>query len=267
MQNAWVGDFQKVKPYGPNGDLKCDGYWRSRKCVFQCYGPASMREREVIAKIEVDFSGAVTHWQGDMREWCFVHNDKHGLTAKVVQVLNEISRAHPKITINEWAWPQIREQFSKLSDEAVVDLYGHPPTTTTLDQLGFDELRPVVEQIAKRDPDTLIALNNPPSVTKLEKNSLDDDSAGFLQMGRRRVHLVEEYFAQHHDPGLGDKIAKAFQVQYEMLKNTGLSPNEVLVELQQFAGWGNSNTSSHYAAVLAVITYFFDRCDIFEDPN
>ena len=267
MQNAWAEDFQKVKPYGPNGDLKCDGYWTSRKCVFQCYGPASMKEHAVITKIKEDLKGAVTHWQGKMTKWSFVHNDREGLTANVVQVLDVLRTAHPAIEINEWAWPQTREQFNNLSDEAIIDLFGHPPTATSFDQLGFAELRPVVEQIAKREADPLIPLGNPPSVTKLEKNTLDEDSSAFLQIGRRRVRLVEEYFAQHHDPGLGDKIAKSMQVQYQMLTDAGLNPNEVLVELQRFAGWGNGGRNSHDAAVLAVITYFFDHCDIFEDPN
>ena len=267
MQNAWPLDFQKVKPYGPNGDLKCDGYWMSRKCVFQCYGPTLMRERAVIAKIKEDLSGAVDHWQGKMTKWGFVHNDKEGLTANVVQVLDDLRKAHTTIEINEWAWPQAREQFYTLSDEAVVELFGHPPTAVSFDQLGFAELRPVVEQIAKGEADPLIVLSNPPSVTKLEKNSLDEDSAAFLQIGRRRVRLVEEYFAQHHEPVLGDKIAGAMQIQYQTLMDIGLGANEVLVELQRFAGWGNGDRNSHDAAVLAVITYFFDRCDIFEDPG
>ena len=267
MQNACAGDFQKVKSYGPTGDLKCDGYWTSQRWVFQCYGPVSMKERLLIAKIKEDLSGAVTHWQGKMSKWSLVHNDIEGLTANAVQCLDVLRAAHPTIEINEWAWPQTREQFSKLSDEAVADLFGYPPTTSSLDRLCFDELRPVVEQIAKGEADPQIALSNPPSVTKLEKNSLDQDSTEFLQIGRRRVRLVEEYFAQHHDPGLGDKIAKAMQVQYQMLMDIGLQPNEVLVELQRFAGWGNGDTNSHDAAVLAVITYFFDHCDIFEDPD
>ncbi len=34
MQNAWPSDFQKVKPYGRYGDLKCDGYVsESQMCV------------------------------------------------------------------------------------------------------------------------------------------------------------------------------------------------------------------------------------------
>ena len=36
------------------------------------------------------------------------------------------------------------------------------------------------------------------------------------------------------------------------------------MELQHFAG-GMSGTPQHQAAVLAVMSYFFERCDIFED--
>ena len=265
MENAWPQDFQKVKPYGRYGDLKCDGYLRSRKCVFQCYAPTLMKEREVISKIKTDLKGAVDHWQGRMTQWCFVHSDDAGLTAHVVQALDDARNEHPAIEISVWAWPQIREQFDKLPGDAVVELFGHPPTASSLDQLDFSELRPVVEQIAKQEADPLIPLGDPPSSTKIEKNSLDPDSVAFLQMGRRRVRLVEEYFNQHHDPGLGDQIAKAMQVQYQMLVDTGFNSNEILVKLQQFAGWGRRD-GSHDAAVLAVIVYFFDRCDIFEDP-
>lgn len=208
MENAWPQDFQKIKAYGPIGDLKCDGYWRSRRCVFQCYGPASMNERKVIAKIRTDLDGAVGHWQGRIAEWAFVHNDKEGLSPNVVQVLDDLRRKYPRIKIAKWAWPRAREQFERLSDKAIVELYGHPHTAKSVDQLGFAELRPVVKQIAKASAAPLVELSSPPSVRKLEKNSLDQASADFLQIGRRQVCLVEDYFAQHHDPRLGDQIAQ-----------------------------------------------------------
>ncbi len=266
MENAWPGDFQRVKPYGRYGDLKCDGYFRSHKRVFQCYAPVVMKQSEVIAKIRTDLCGAADHWHGRMTHWTFVHNDNAGLTANAVQVLEDLKEEHPTIEISVWTWPQIREQFDKLSSDAMEELFGHPPTANSLDQLDFSELRPVVEQISKREADPLIPLGDPPSSTKIEKNSLDPDSVAFLQMGRRRVRLVEEYFDQHHEPGLCDQIAEAMQVQYQMLADTGFESNEILVKLQQFAGWGRRD-GRHDAAVLAVIVYFFDRCDIFEDPS
>lgn len=112
----------------------------------------------------------------------------------------------------------------------------------------------------------LAPLGDPPSSATLEKNSLDADSVSFLKIGRSRVRLVEEYFDEHHDPNLGDQIAQAMRTQYQTLAATGFESNEVLVKLQQFAGWGRRD-SSHDAAVLAVIVYFLDRCDIFEDPD
>ena len=44
----------------------------------------------------------------------------------------------------------------------------------------------------------------------------------------------------------------------------GLSPDQIFTELQTFAG-GMDGTPKHQAAVLAVMSYFFERCDIFED--
>ena len=267
MESARPGDFQKVIPYGPRGDLKCDGYWRSRKCVFQCYGPSSMKEYKVIAKIREDLTGAVTHWDAKIQNWIFVHNSMKGLTANVVQVLEELRDGFPQIEIEEWAWPRAREQFNILSDDAIVDLFGYPPKDHSVSRLSFDELRPVVENIEKGIAEPIIALDDPPSLAKLEKNSLDQASKEFLQLGRLRVRLVENYFDQHHDPVLGDRIATAMQKQYRMLVDLGLHPDEVLVQLQQFAGWGAGHSSSHDVAVLTVLSYFFDRCDIFEDPN
>ena len=267
MENAWPQDFQKVRPYGPYGDLKCDGWWESRRCLFQCYGPERMKETEVIAKMDTDLRGAVEHWKHEMKAWAFVHNDQKGLTGHTLQAMRDLRKEFPSIEIKEWKWPQAREQFDRLSSQAIVELYGYPPTLSSETEMSFEELRPIVEAISRKKPDLLIPLTHPPTVMKLEKNLLDDDSAEFLRVGRRRVRVVEEYFEQHYDPDLGDQIAKAMQIQYMSLRDSGLDPNETLIELQRFAGWGKAETSIHHAAVLAVITYFFDRCDIFEDPD
>lgn len=268
MERAWPEDFQRVSPYGGRfGDLKCDGYSESQRCVFQCYGPSSMRDRNAIRKIREDLDGAILHWEGRMSRWVFVHNQLHGLTARVIQHIDDLKREHPNVEISVWAWDKMREQFGRLSDVAVAEIFGYQPSATSDHELNFTDLRHVVEQITKGELSTVDELGRPPSETKLQKNSLDADSASFLQLGWRRVRLVEEYFDQHHDPALGDRIANAMRVQYRALTDSGLTSNEVLLELQRFAGWGAGETNRHDIAVLAVIVYFFDRCDIFEDPD
>src|SRR3546814_6618390 len=81
MAHAHPGDFQPVRPYGPRGDLKCDGYRTSNSTVFQCYAPDTMKVDPLIAKIDEDFNGAVGHWATKMQRWEFVHNDTRGLPA------------------------------------------------------------------------------------------------------------------------------------------------------------------------------------------
>lgn len=61
MSHRFPGDFQPVRPYGPKGDLKCDGYRASDKTVFQSYAPDTMKEGLLLAKIDADFNGAITH--------------------------------------------------------------------------------------------------------------------------------------------------------------------------------------------------------------
>jgi hypothetical protein len=45
-----------------------------------------------------------------------------------------------------------------------------------------------------------------------------------------------------------------------------MSPDEIFTELQTFAG-GMDGVPSQQAAVLSVMSYFFERCDIFEDAD
>lgn len=76
--HAFGVDFEEVRPYGPEGDPKCDGRRISTKSVFQCYAPYLMKEPELIAKVDEDFHGARSHWAVDVAEWIFVHNDGRG---------------------------------------------------------------------------------------------------------------------------------------------------------------------------------------------
>ncbi|WP_247896638.1 hypothetical protein [Azospirillum argentinense] len=69
MGHGFVGDFEPVRPYGPKGDLKCDGFRPSDGTVFQSYAPDTMKLEALLAKMDEDFNGAVAHWGVRMRRW------------------------------------------------------------------------------------------------------------------------------------------------------------------------------------------------------
>ncbi|WP_247896637.1 ABC-three component system protein [Azospirillum argentinense] len=143
------------------------------------------------------------------------------------------------------------------------DLFGAAPSQRTLDRLDFAALRPVLLAIGRREPGAEPPLTAP-SPEKLQNNALSDDAAAFLRQGRRREKLVQDFFDVWPDPGFGEEVAEAFRNRYQALKSVGLTPDEIFGELQSFAG-GMNGTPSHQAAVLAVLSYFFERCDVFED--
>jgi hypothetical protein len=263
MAHAYPGDFQPVRPYGPRGDLKCDGYRASDRTVFQVYAPDSTRLADLLTKIDEDFRGAIAHWGHRLRRWEFVHNDVRGLPADAVQKLGDLAAANPTVAITTFAEAEMRKVVMGLALHQLEDLFGTVPSQRTLERLDFVALRPVLLAIQRQLPPPDPPLTAP-SPRKLQDNALSEDAAGLLHQGRRREKLVQEFFDAWPDPSFGEEIAECFRNRYQALKTVGLEPDAIFGELQAFAG-GMYGEPSRQAAVLAVLSYFFERCDIFED--
>jgi hypothetical protein len=263
MSHAFEGDFERVRAYGPKGDLKCDGFRVSDGTVFQCYAPDSMKLSELIDKVDQDFQGAVVHWGARMRRWEFVHNDDRGLPAQAVQKLDDLRAANPTIEIAVFGEAEMRNVVMGLELHQLEDLFGAVPSQRTLERLDFASVRPVLMAIQRRQPDAEPPIGAP-SPLKLQSNKLSADTAALLRHGRRREKLVQDFFDDWPDPSFGEDIAQAFRTRYKSLKAAGLAPDQIFCQLQSFAG-GMDGEPSHQGAVLAVLSYFFERCDIFED--
>lgn len=263
MAHAFPGNFVPVRPYGPKGDLKCDGFRSSDGTVFQCYAPDTTRLADLLAKIDEDFYGAVAHWGARMERWEFVHNDARGLPAEAVQKQDDLRVANPSIEIATFAEAEMRIVAMGLDLHQLEDLFGSVPSQRTFERLDFAAIRPVLLAIRRGEPEAEPPITVP-SPSKLQNNALSADAAGLLRQGRRREKLVQNFFETWPDPSFGESIAEAFRQRYQGLKVVGFSPDEIFSQLQAFAG-GMNGEPSEQAAVLAVMSYFFERCDIFED--
>lgn len=263
MAHAFPGDFQPVRPYGPKGDLKCDGFRASDKTVFQSYAPDKMKAAALISKIDQDFNGALAHWATRMQRWELVHNETQGLPAMAVQRIADLGETNPSVALAVCGEAELRAIVMSLALHQLEDLFGAVPSARAMEKLDFETLRPVLLAIQRREPDAEPPLAAP-SAAKLERNALSQDAAGLLRQGRRRERLVESFFDSWPGPDFGEEIAQAFRERYLALKAVRLSPDEIFGQLQAFAG-GMTGTPARQDAVLAVLSYFFERCDIFED--
>lgn len=183
--HAYGSDFEEVKPYGPQGDHKCDGLRKSLGMLFQCYAPERLEDGKAISKITTDFSGAVAHWPGTLKAWTFVHNDRNGLSPGVTKCLIELGSKNPSVTIAPWNDTELHNLVMVLEVHQLEDLFGFAPSMPALDNVGFEQLQPVVSAIQRRKPDPNAKLT-PPSENKIEHNKLSVDAAELLRLGRRK---------------------------------------------------------------------------------
>jgi hypothetical protein len=261
--HAFGADFEEVRPYGPYGDLKCDGRRISSGSVFQCYAPEAMKEADLIAKIDEDFHGARAHWGSNMQEWVFVHNDGRGLPPNAVQHLDALRKAHAPLQISTWSEPELLALSMGLDLSSLQALFGFVASIAIVDRLVLSDLMPIIDALQRQDSPANPPLT-PPSPEKLEKNALSEESGLFLRIGRRKSNLVDTFFRKSPRPDLGERIAEAFRTRYAELKALDLPADTIFKHLQDYAGFNGE--PKRQGAALAVLAYFFDSCDIFEDP-
>jgi hypothetical protein len=262
--HAFGPDFEEVRPYGSYGDLKCDGRHISSGSVFQCYAPEAMKESELIAKVDADFHGARKHWSGIMQEWVLVHNDGRGLPPNAVKYLVGLRQNHAPLKIATWSEPELLDLTMTLDLDALQALFGPAASIAIVDRLVMSDLVPIIEALQRQEPNPNDPPLTPPSPAKLAKNALSEDSGLFLRIGRRKSALVDTFFRKIPRPDLGERIAEAFRLRYAELKALDLPADTIFKHLQDYAGFNGE--PKRQGAALAVLTYFFDSCDIFEDP-
>ncbi|HXI13203.1 MAG TPA: ABC-three component system protein [Thermoanaerobaculia bacterium] len=190
-----------------------------------------------------------------------VHNSIAGVPAPLLDHLLTLQQKHLKdCTI--WGFEPIKRLVFQLDADDLPDLFGcEAPTMAAYIGVSFAEIGAIVAAIAST-PLRAEAIHPVPA-EKESKFEFSDDSKLFLNLGRQRSDRVAAYFAEHVDPEKGDRIAAAFKQRYRELAAVEPNPNFVLQDLHDFAaGIGNKSTS-HDAAAWAVLSYLFERCEIF----
>lgn len=265
MGLAYKGDFMACRPWGRQGDKKNDGFLKSERRLFQVYAPNEMRESEAKKKIREDFEGARSHWGEHFDKWVFVHNAVDGLPPHVQELLLKFEQENLGIQLEPWGLEELRVVFRKLSLEDLQTWFGPAPTAETAARLGFRDLQVVLEGLAAQRTPMGQAVRDVPS-GKIEANALSESVATLLRQGMVKARLVEDFLGEWYDPTLGERIAQSFREKYAALSDD-YAPNQVFAELQAWVGGVNRGVPEHELAVLTVMAYYFERCDIFEEPR
>jgi hypothetical protein len=265
MGLAYKADFIACRPWGSAGDRKNDGYLKSERCLFQVYAPNEMDAAKAVKKITEDFEGAKPYWGNHFDKWVFVHNALGGLPPHALKVLLDFEAGNPGIQIHPWGLEELRLVFRKLLSDDKISWFGLAPTDATKANLGFHDLQVVLAKIADHPLPATTEIKDVP-MGKIEANALSESVAQLLKEGMAKSPLVTSFLSRWHDETLGERLAAAFKAEYQRLRDVYV-PNRVFAELQSWAGGESRGTPEHELAVLTVLAYYFERCDIFEESR
>lgn len=269
MSKAHPNDFMACRPWGNVGDRKNDGYLPSARILYQSYAPNELTAAEAIKKIDEDFNGAKEHWEKYFDEWTFVHNAQDGrLGPHIIEALAKLGRDNPKIKIGHCGYEEMLAKFRQLSLQDLESWFGPSLTMEANVNLGFGDLVAVLTHISITPVPTTSEVKDV-SRGKIEANLLSQAVADFLKIGMQKSALVAQLFNNWKNPTYGEQIAQAFKSKYLTLRDQVpvLHPDEIFGRIETWAGGTVNTTPTHKAAVLAVMAYLFDKCEIFEDAQ
>jgi hypothetical protein len=126
MQQAFP-DFQKIRPYGKQGDAGNDGYRPSEGIYYQVYSPTNPREKEMVAakKLKEDFENLKTKWDqiSKIKTYCFVFNDKGaGVSIEIERALAELKKANQEVEFKKFVPKDLENIFFKLKNDQILSL-------------------------------------------------------------------------------------------------------------------------------------------------
>lgn len=265
MEKRYPGDFIRTRPWGNQGDRKNDGYVRSTRTLFQVYAPNELSEAATLAKIDEDYQGAIPFWKDHFDHWVFVHNSPQGLGPGVTKKLLDLDSSIQNVRVRSWGFEELQQIVFELGFPELTSLLGPIPSRTDVINVPYPEIEMVLRTLESRST-RLAEEIRPVPPRKLEANSLSDAVALLLKAGMGSSNKVRDYFGKHHDPELGDRVAKAFRGEYESLRDAQHSPDDIFARLQLIGNGTIFATPSRQAATLTVLAYLFEACDIFEPP-
>lgn len=130
----------------------------------------------------------------------------------------------------------------------------------------YENVQEILSKISREEAPLLQDIRPVPS-DKLKLNNLSRSVQILLTSGMQKADLVGRFFNNHFDPLYGDEVVSAFNKEYNKWKLLSVAPDIIFLKLQEFTGGQVRGDPTYEAAVLAVLAYLFEQCDIFERPS
>jgi hypothetical protein len=266
-------DFVPVKPQGSIGDRKNDGYNRKAGCYYQVFAPEDpkLKQQDAVKKLKEDFSGLMKYWNKitPVLEFHFVFNDKYlGAFPTMETTLAKIKKKHSLKDCSCFLAQHLEDRLMKLPDDQIQAVVGFVPDPSKIQMLDYSVLNEVIRHVMlyKGAIGSTQLFSAPDFEEKITFNGLSPRVGALLNSAAYQVGILDEYFE------LNSEFAKqSLNQMYQAaltkpLEVPGINKND-LVFFDILDAIAPDQTQAVRNASLVVMAYFFESCDIFEDPK
>ena len=272
IMNKYDSEFTPIKTQGNLGDRKNDGYIPSKGIYYQVYAPERIDATEAISKIEHDLEGLIEYWNDKcpIKEFNFVMNDKYKgtyptINAKILEVGEKYNIKAKLLLAN-----QIEKIFFELKDEEIIDVLGNI-ISVPIENLSFSSLNDVIEgimQLPFKIDESLIA---PAEMEeKIKFNNLNTQVSNILNEHSIYIGQLEEYFSNKGDferEKVQQILTGIYEESIKKICNDETDANSIRFFYIVDKITPSKNNISIMNAIYILMSYYFEACDIFLNPN
>lgn len=275
-----IPDFQKIAPWGNQGDGGNDGWVQPCGHYFQVYGPLSTTDVNPVSaaqKAKTDFHKLFHNWP-NVRRYSFVLNDRfEGIPAPIPITLSAIKEEHGLEHVEAVGAAKLSDIFIALEYDKKCILTGNIPA----EQPNFIDSRAVGElltYLADKPSHSISLLQElPPDFDrKIIFNGLTEHIANILKVANYQVSYVDD-FLNARGAGLQQAVAEEIHQMYleskQAIPDTDQDAADIrFVWLSKKLVPESMRTHPHTEkayewAAYIVLSKYFETCDAYEHPD
>ncbi len=275
MQKSNNG-FIQVRPYGNLGDKKNDGFDKTTGTYYQVYSPEDISNAntipKAIKKLNDDFEGLYSYWNPlyQIRQFYYVINDRYkGVPPQLPAAVASLEQKYPEITFGFYLSNALEDTFVSLSDSDMISIVGCIPNPA--EQLDYSALTDVLNYLMNMtvDDSGISSFIVPDYDEKIKINHLSEAIGCQLKTANYQVGGLESFFrknSHYTKDQIQQKIIKSYVDITNSIDNSIDNYSDIVFVKLVDSIYPNG-TAAIRNAVIILISYFFETCDIFESPT
>lgn len=230
---------------------------------------------DAVKKLKDDFAGLKEFWDEKCKvnEYHFVFNDKFtGTKPSIEEALSSIKNEHSLNACSPFLNQNLQDILFDLSKDKIYMVIGYIPTSNNADVVKVSAIQEVANYLIPNweqygSDGKLVA---PDFEDKITFNNLSMRVASLLHTYNYQSGVIEQFFeasgseSREHLQGIFSSLYESAISKYE--DYLGSDKNDLIFfNILECACPGETSKATQDAC-LALMSYYFESCDIFEEP-